>query len=99
MRHTNTPRFQQKHYEAIAEHIAKQSLNYLDAIRTANLFIPLFKSDNPKFLAWKFLEWSTKGLQRPVTTRETERYDGMGNRLDGLSEEDGAIVDSNGERT
>lgn len=55
MGNTKTPRFQQRHYEAIAEHINRSRSTWQDRRIECEIWISLFKSDNPKFSADKFI--------------------------------------------
>lgn len=65
MRNVKTPRFQQRHYEAIAEVMAKsaeQTNVFAIHVAVKNL-CAMFKADNPKFSVSKFKEacdaWDT----------------------------------------
>jgi hypothetical protein len=58
MRNTNTPRFQQQHYEQVAGVLNQARLNLLVTVQadvqhswlhTVNMFVTMFQFDNPKF--------------------------------------------------
>lgn len=49
MRNTKQPRFQQRHYEALAEWISKEQDEQAFKERMVRSLIPFFKADNPKF--------------------------------------------------
>lgn len=55
-RNVKTPRFQQRHYEAIAEVMAKSALetNAYAIATCAKQFAAMLKADNPKFNPSKF---------------------------------------------
>jgi GTP-sensing pleiotropic transcriptional regulator CodY len=63
MRNITTNRFSQRHYEAIAEVLAKSALetNVYVVRRVAKNLGAMFKADNPKFNWEKFLEKSGVG--------------------------------------
>lgn len=68
-----TPKFQQRHYEAIAEELRLAFQRYPKGTPensgicvVANALIKMFETDNEKFRKFTFIEWMNKGLHDEV---------------------------------